>query len=226
MPYSQEYASTYYRYKDESGRYFRSGDLTAPGGRGPVYEYKGIVRAWRYTQENMLALEAQGKIFITRNGFPRLKQYLDEMPGMPLQALWDDIQPVVSWSKEGLGYPTQKPIALLERILNASSNPGDIVLDPFCGCGTTIAAAQKLGRRWVGIDITHLSIALMRYRLCAMFPDAKFKVIGEPEDLGSARQLAQEEPLSVPVVGALPGQSQAPRRRRRQDRQEGRRPRD
>lgn len=193
MPYSEEYTNAYYRYTDETGKHFKSGDLTAPGGRGPVYEYKGITRAWRYTAENMLTLEAQGKIFITRNGFPRLKQYLEDMPGMPLQALWDDIQPIVSWSKEGLGYPTQKPLALLERIIQASSNPGDTVLDPFCGCGTAIAAAQKLGRKWIGIDITHLSIALQKYRLQEMFPGIQFKVKGEPEDIGAAKQLAQDD---------------------------------
>lgn len=94
---------------------------------------------------------------------------------------------------ESLGYPTQKPVALLERIIQASSNPGDLVLDPFCGCGTTIAAAQKLGRRWVGIDITYLSIALQKNRLNAAFPDAKYKVIGEPTSLDDARQLALDD---------------------------------
>ena len=96
---------------------------------------------------------------------------------------------------ERLGYPTQKPLALLERIIAASSNPDDVVLDPFCGCGTTVAAAQKLGRRWIGIDITHLSIALQKFRLKEMFgPDLAFKVIGEPEDLAGARQLARDDP--------------------------------
>ena len=97
---------------------------------------------------------------------------------------------------QALGYPTQKPLALLERILAASSNPGDVVLDPFCGCGTTIAAAEKLGRRWIGIDITHLSIALMKYRLKDMFglvEKQDYAVKGEPEDLSSARQLAQDD---------------------------------
>jgi site-specific DNA-methyltransferase (adenine-specific) len=101
-----------------------------------------------------------------------------------------------SQAQERLGYPTQKPLVLLERIINASSNPGDIVLDPFCGCGTAVAAAQKLGRRWIGIDITHLSIALQKNRLKDMFsltPGAEYKVVGEPEDIGSARQLAQDD---------------------------------
>jgi site-specific DNA-methyltransferase (adenine-specific) len=113
------------------------------------------------------------------------------MPGVPLQDIWNDIPPALG--AQDLGYPTQKPLALLERIIQASSNPGDVVLDPFCGCGTAVAAAQKLGRRWIGIDITHLSISLQKYRLETMFPGLKFQVIGEPEDIGAARQLAQDD---------------------------------
>ena len=96
---------------------------------------------------------------------PNYKRYLDEMPGVPLQDLWTDIRPIGAQAAERLGYPTQKPVALLERIIQASSNEGDTVLDPFCGCGTTVAAAQKLDRRWIGIDITQLAISLIRYRL-------------------------------------------------------------
>ncbi len=125
---------------------------------------------------------------------PNYKRYLDEMPGVPLQDMWTDIAPISSQAAERLGYPTQKPLALLERIISASSNEGDWVLDPFCGCGTTIAAAQKLGRRWIGMDITHLSIALQKYRLEDMFGDElSYRIIGEPESLGSARQLARED---------------------------------
>jgi site-specific DNA-methyltransferase (adenine-specific) len=94
---------------------------------------------------------------------------------------------------EVLGYPTQKPLTLLERIIQASSNPGDVVLDPFCGCGTAIAAAQKLDRQWIGIDITHLAIAIQKYRLEAMFPGIAFDVKGEPEDLGAAKKLACDD---------------------------------
>jgi len=125
---------------------------------------------------------------------PRLKRYRDEAPGVPLQTIWTDIPPLNSQAAERLGYPTQKPLALLERIIAASSNAGDIVLDPFCGCDTTIAAAQKLGRKWIGIDITHLSIALQKYRLEQMYPGIKFEVIGEPQDLGAARQLFKDDP--------------------------------
>ncbi len=112
------------------------------------------------------------------------------MPGVPLQDVWTDLSPINSQAKERLGYPTQKPVALLERILNASSNPGDIVLDPFCGCGTTVHAAQKLGRRWIGIDITHLAINLIETRLFDAFGEkAEFTVHGVPSDLAAARAL-------------------------------------
>ncbi len=128
-------------------------------------------------------------------GVPALKRYLDEQEGTPVGDIWTDILPVQSQSKEILGYPTQKPVALLERIVNASSNKGDTVLDPFCGCGTTIAAAQQLGRQWIGIDITHLSIALQKYRLKDSFgliEKKDYAVIGEPEDFSSALQLAED----------------------------------
>ena len=127
----------------------------------------------------------------TSSGMPRYKRYLDEMPGVPLQDLWNDITP--TGGNERLGYSTQKPLALLDRIIQTSSNCNDVVLDPFCGCGTAITSAQKLGRKWIGIDITHLSIALQKYRLEAMFPGIKFKVVGEPTDIAAARQLATED---------------------------------
>jgi site-specific DNA-methyltransferase (adenine-specific) len=136
----------------------------------------------------------EGRVIMPRNGkVVAYKRYLDEQEGTPVGDVWIDILPVQSQSKELLGYPTQKPLALLERIIQASSNPGDIVLDPFCGCGTAVAAAQKLDRKWIGIDITHLAITLMKYRLEAMFPGIKFKVVGEPTDYGAAKQLAQDD---------------------------------
>jgi site-specific DNA-methyltransferase (adenine-specific) len=115
------------------------------------------------------------------------------MPGTLVGNVWTDINPINSQAAERLGYPTQKPLALLERIIAASSNPGDVVLDPFCGCGTTIAAAQKLGRRWIGIDVTQLSIALQKSRLQAMFPDLAYRVIGEPTTFDDARRLAHDD---------------------------------
>ncbi len=136
----------------------------------------------------------QGIVVQTKPGaVPQLKRYLDEQEGRPIDTVWTDIPPINSQAAERLGYPTQKPVALLERIIRASSNPGDVVLDPFCGCGTTVAAAQHLGRRWIGIDITHLAVALQKYRLNDMFPDFENQVIGEPEDLGAARQLARDD---------------------------------
>lgn len=138
------------------------------------------------------------------------KVYLDELEGMPCSDIWSDIKGLSFNSSERLGYPTQKPLALLERIISASSNPGDVVLDPFCGCGTTVAAAQKLGRRWIGIDITHLAIGLMRKRLHDMFGDAaEFKVYGEPTTEQDAAELADSDPYqfqwwALSLVGASP----------------------
>lgn len=157
-------------------------------------------------------LDTQGRIYWPEKGsVPAYKRYLDEMPGIPLQDIWDDIAPVGAQAKERLGYPTQKPLALLERIIQASSNPGDWVLDPFCGCGTAVAAAQKLGRRWIGIDITFLSISLQRSRLQEMFPGLGFRVTGQPESVGAARYLAQHDRFqfewwALSLVGARPSQ--------------------
>ena len=146
-------------------------------------------------------LDADGRIYWPdRPGvWPKLKRYLNETKGIPLQDLILDVYSLVTMGsnrKERLGYPTQKPLALLERIVSASSNPGDVLLDPFCGCGTAIAAAHRLGRRWLGIDITHLSVALMKYRLADMFDlkaGADYEVIGEPTTVGGARQLADDD---------------------------------
>ena len=124
---------------------------------------------------------------------PRYKRYLDEMPGVPLGDDWDDMRPLNSQAQERLGYPTQKPVALLERIIAASSDEGDVVLDPFCGCGTTIHAAEKLNRRWIGIDVTHLAIALIERRLREAFPGIAYEVVGVPKDFGSAEALAARD---------------------------------
>lgn len=147
--------------------------------------------------EKLEKMDEAGFIYWPPNGgVPRFKQYLDMLPGSPVTDNWNDIAPINSQAQERLGYPTQKPLALLERILQASSNPSDLVLDPFSGCGTAISAAQKLGRRWVGIDITHLAIAMHKSRLKDMFgleQRKDYAVIGEPEDIEGARQLAQDD---------------------------------
>jgi len=201
--YDLEYTDKFYRYREpETGRRYASDNLTADGTRegssgaswhGINVHAKGL--HWKYTIERLEELDREGRIIWPnkKDGVPRYKRYLDEMLGVAIQSIIVDIHPLSALSAEKLGYPTQKPLALLERIINASSNPGDIVLDSFCGCGTAIAAAQKLGRKWIGIDITHLSIALQKYRLEAMFPGIQFKVIGEPTDYGAAKQLAQDD---------------------------------
>ncbi len=200
VPYDEAYIRTYYRYKDEEGRRFMSGDLVGHKGVNPEYEWRGITRPWRYPKHRLDELDATGRIFWTRNKFPRYKRYLEDMPGMPLQSIWTDIQPVVSWSKERLGYPTQKPVALLERIVKASSSDGHVVLDPFCGCGTTVDAAQGLGRKWIGIDITYLAINLVKNRLRDRYGSrVRYEVHGEPRDLRSAEELARVDRFQFEV---------------------------
>lgn len=147
-------------------------------------------------QEKLDALESAGYIVWTSGGIPRYKRYLDMNPGNPIQDMVTDIPPLSAHAKERLGYPTQKPLALLERIVQASSREGEVVLDPFCGCGTAIIAAQKLKRQWIGIDITHLAIALIKYRLSDMFglqEKRDYRVIGEPTTEEDARALAQQD---------------------------------
>jgi hypothetical protein len=131
------------------------------------------------------------------------------MPGIPLQNLWDDLPLINNRSNEFLGYPTQKPLSLLERIVNASSDEGDVVLDPFCGCGTAVHAAQKLGRAWIGIDVTHLAISLIEKRLKDAFPGIVFAIHGTPKDLGGAQALADQDKYqfqwwAVSLVDAVP----------------------
>jgi site-specific DNA-methyltransferase (adenine-specific) len=199
VPHTEAYIERDYRFVDEHGRRYRRSDLRSPNPRpNLMYDYKGYKphpNGWAVSPERMEQLDAEGRLEFPRtpDGRILLRRFLDEMPGTNLGNVWTDIGPVNVRAAEKLGYPTQKPLALLERIISASSNPGDVVLDPFCGCGTSIAAAHKLGRQWIGIDITHLSIALQKYRMEQMFPGITFKVIGEPEDLGAARQLASDD---------------------------------
>ncbi len=221
LSHDEEYIRKFYRYIEPgTGRRFRKDNLTAsrPGGDTSyewtgsdgktVKPYKG--RFWAYSRENMEKFEREGRLVYTSSGMPTYKRYLDEMPGVPLQNLWIDIPPVGANATERLGYPTQKPVALLERIIQASSNEGDLVLDPFCGCGTTIAAAQKLNRRWIGIDITHLAVTLMKERLADSFGDqADYTVVGEPVSLPDAELLAKQDPYqfqwwALGLVGARP----------------------
>ena len=206
-PYDSDYVERIYRYMDTEGRRYQTQPLHArkPGG-DTLYEWNGKYpppgRYWAFSKENMQRLEDEGRIVYSRNGVPRYKIYLDESSGRPLQDIWDDITPVHQSPTERLGYATQKPLALLERIVQASSNEGDVVLDPFCGCGTAIAAAHKLNRQWIGIDITHLAVALMKNRLKTAFkitPGEDYEVVGEPTDVGGARALAKQDRFQFEV---------------------------
>ena len=191
-PYKKAYIDSKFTHK-ENGRKFRLSDLNPPGGRGPIYEFHGITRPWRYRKKVMLQLENEGRIY-TESKVPQLKRYLDELEargGGAVHEIWDDIPVVNSMAKERLGYPTQKPIQLLERIIQASSDKDSWILDPFCGCGTAIVTAEKLHRHWVGIDVTFLAVNLVKGRLKDSFPTSSFIVEGEPRDLGAARELAR-----------------------------------
>ncbi len=198
-PLDEEYVRKFYRHVDPDGRRWKLDNMLGPGGAAkgnPQYEVMGVTRYWRYSRARMDELIAAGRVIQTNPGtVPMYKRYLDESKGTSLSTNWSDISMIRGWSMEKLGYPTQKPRALLERIISASSNPGDVVLDPFCGCGTAVDAAQKLGRHWIGIDITHLAIGLIEKRLREGYGnDARFETIGSPRDLASAQRLATDDP--------------------------------
>ena len=197
--YDPEYVEQFYRHEEPgTGRLYRLGDLTGPGGAAkgnPNYEVMGVTRYWRFSKAKMEQLIREGRVIQTNPGaVPAYKRYLDEMSGVPLQDMWTDLRPIGAQAAERLGYPTQKPESLLERIILTSSNEGDLVLDPFCGCGTTIAVAQRLKRHWIGVDVTHLAVGLMKARLTDAFGGrAEYQVIGEPTDLAGAEHLAAED---------------------------------
>jgi len=203
VPYDKEYEDKFYRHVEpKTNRRYRLSDITAPGGadpakRNPHYEFLGVTRYWRFSRERMQRMYTEGCIVQTAPGrVPAQKRYLDEMRGMPVGSVWEDIRPVQAQSGERLGYPTQKPEALLARIIEASSNPGDLVLDPFCGCGTAVVAAHRLGRKWIGIDITYLAVDLMRNRLLTTFAgdfEDGIGVDGEPADEAAALALAERD---------------------------------
>lgn len=203
-----------YNLIDDNGKKFKSEPLELPhmmARPNLIFEFMGYIpkSGWMMTREKLEELHKQGKIYFTSNGKPRRKNYLDDYEGTEVDNVWTDITPVGQNQTEVLGYPTQKPLALLERIINASSKPGDVVLDPFCGCGTAVHAAQKLGRNWLGIDITHLSIHLIERRMKEAFPGLQFKIHGEPEDLDAARDLSERDKYefqfwACSLVGAQP----------------------
>lgn len=215
-PYSESYIKSHYSMVDGNGRRYTTRDLRSPGPRPNLtYVYKGYKphpNGWSVSREVMEELDAKGLLYFPKdkNGRLRIKRYLDEMPGAPIGNIWDNIPPINSQAQERLGYPTQKPEALLERIISVGSNETDVVLDPFCGCGTAISVAQRMKRNWIGIDVTHIAIGLIKSRLRDAFGDAvaqTYRVIGEPVSLQDAQELAKEDPYqfqwwSLGLVGA------------------------
>lgn len=202
QPYTQDYLNTFFDQQDADGRRWKRGDLTGAGVRygetGMVWRGLDVTakgRHWAYRPSDMEQFDAQGRVHWPKKegGMPRLKQYPEDSKGIPLQDVWTDIRPLHNMSAERLGYPTQKPVSLLERIISSSSNKGQTVLDPFCGCGTTVHAAQKLGRRWLGIDITPLAVNLIARRLKEAFAGIEFAVRGIPRDMDGARELAARD---------------------------------
>lgn len=215
--YEEEYVR--YRFKRGGERPWKDADLTGSGIRhgetGQVWRGFDVTakgRHWGVPPSELDKMDAEGRIYWPqkKGGWPREKVFLDSAKGVPLQDVWTDIFPINSQAQERLGYPTQKPEALLERIVSASTDEGDVVLDPFCGCGTTITASQKLNRRWIGIDITNLAITLIRSRLADTFGGAvEYEVIGEPVSLPDAAKLARDDPYqfqwwALGLVGARP----------------------
>lgn len=224
LGYDEKYIDTKYRYDDGDGRIYRRSDLTAAGirhGRSGV-SWRGFDpntkgTHWKFTVEKLDELDEAGRIYWgTTGGWPQYKRYLDEIKGMAMSDVWTDIDAINSQAKERLGYPTQKPVALMERILLASTNENDVVLDPFCGCGTTIDAAQKLARRWMGIDITYISIDLIEKRLLHAYGSsitATYDVQGIPRDKAAALALFSRSPFdferwAVSMINAQPNQKQ------------------
>ncbi len=204
-----------YTLRDPAGRRYQLTSLINPNADRPhlTYEFLGTTRVWRWTQKRMQAAYKAGLVVQPSKGaVPRFKRYLDEQRGKPFGDVWTDIPPINSQAQERLGYPTQKPEALLERIIKTSSNEGDIVLDPFCGCGTAVAVAQRLERKWVGIDITHLAVTLIRHRLFTAYGGkAEYEVIGEPVSVPDAEALAGEDKYqfqwwALGLVGARPAE--------------------
>jgi DNA modification methylase len=242
-PYDEEYVNAFFTHVDEKGRRWRRTDLTGPGVRkgdsGLPWRHFDPTDSGRHWQppsyfyekyktlsgddlanydliERLEKLDAIGLIHWPKkkDGIPTGRRLLEDAKGIPLQDVWTDLKPIHNIAAERLGFPTQKPEALLERIIASSSNEGDVVLDPFCGCGTTVAAAKKLKRRWIGIDITHLAISLIKQRLDDTHGEAireTYNVIGEPVSVADAATLAASDPYqfqwwALSLVGARPAE--------------------
>lgn len=227
-PYNQQFTAytedairkQFKHVEEGTGRRYSLDPIDGPGGAAkgnPFYEVLGVSGYWRYKKETMDELVASGQIVQTKPGaVPRRRKFLEDGKGVAVGSLWSDIPNLQASSAEALGYPTQKPLALLERIINTSTSPGDVVLDPFCGCGTAIDAAQKLERRWAGIDVTYIAIDLIEKRLLATFgPEIEetYVVSGIPHDKAAAFALFKKNPFdferwAVSMVGAQPNAKQ------------------
>jgi site-specific DNA-methyltransferase (adenine-specific) len=214
-PNNENYIASKFTHKEADGRIYKLDNLTSPSPRPNLkYEYRGYSppeNGWAVSRERMEEMEREGRLYFPEKMTQRIqrKRYLDQLEGETVDTLWDDISQINSQAHERLGYPTQKPLALLERIISASSNPGDVVLDPFCGCGTAVHAAQKSERQWIGIDVTHLAVSLIERRLKDAFPGISFEVHGTPKDLAGARDLAERDKYqfqwwAVSLVDAVP----------------------
>jgi DNA modification methylase len=221
--YDPEYLAKHYRHVDENGRRYKHENPTGAGVSQGVTgkPWRGIDptakgRHWARTPDELEKLDAQGLLHWPKKkgAWPYIKLYLDERSGSPAQDTWTDIDPINMMAKERVHYPTQKPIALLERIISASSNPGDVVLDPFCGCGTAVEAAEKLNRQWIGIDITLQAMRVIRNeRLPKLTAIPDYEMIYRPRDLAATEVFAKEQPFDFQdwVVEKLDGEL-APRR--------------
>lgn len=213
-PYEQGKAEAQYHQRGADGRAYQLTSLLNPNPDRPnlIYEFHGMTRTWRWTKERMLEQERAGRIVVPRRGkgIPRFKRYLDEQKGIPVDDFWGDIE--FASGRERLHYQTQKPVALLERIIASHTDPGDTVLDPFCGCGTTIDAAQRMNRRWIGIDVTSLAINVIRNRLLDRFgavADRDYHIVREPKTAQDAEELAASDKYefqwwALRLVGANP----------------------
>jgi DNA modification methylase len=227
MKYDESYVEQRFRTQDPDGRRWMEQNLSSPNPRPNLtYPYtasNGITyqppaNGWKVTPERMAELDGEGRLHFPAKvgGRLRMKNYLDEGLGVPVQDIWSDISSLGGTNPERLGYPTQKPVALLERIVAGSSNEGDIVLDPFCGCGTTIDAAVRLKRRWIGIDVTYIAVDLIEKRLIHTFGQGEAKsydVLGIPRDMGGAQALFDHSPFdferwAVSRINAQPNEKQ------------------
>jgi DNA modification methylase len=214
QPHREEYLKQFYRYKEPDGRVYRLISCINPNPNRPnlTYNWNGVTKVWKYTRDRMQRMHDEGLLVYSKNGIPQYKGYLDLMQGTPVQDVWTDIPPLMGSDPERMGYPTQKPKALLRRIIEASSKKGDVVFDPFCGCGTTIYAAQELGRQWIGCDVAILAVRLVEDQLgdrYGLIKGEHYEEHGIPNSVASAKALFDQSPIqfehwAVEYVGAFP----------------------